>query len=183
MDLGELDAFDLMSQVKAGNHEAFAELVQRYQQSLLNFFCRMGAHREEAEDLTQETFLRLYAYHPRYHPSARFNTFLFTLARHVWADNVRKLKKWSRIGREPSLWPETDDKAAARVEARMDIQTALDSLPEKLRVVVVMSIYEGLRYQDIAEILDIPVGTVKSRVFIALKQLRGKLDANAEREP
>ncbi len=178
MDLKKTCDFDLMAMVKDGRQEAFVELIHRYQRSLLNFFRKMGADMNEAEDLTQETFLRLFGYRTRYRPLARFTTFLYTLARHAWADCLRKVQRSPQADRE--LYAESsvsDDRNDAYTDDHIDLQAALGQLSDKLRLVVVMSVYQGLRYNEISEALGIPEGTVKSRMHLAVKQLREILNA------
>ncbi len=162
----------------AGSTAALAELVRRHQNALLNFFLRMGAY-SNGEDLVQETFLRVFRYGRRYRPSARFRTFLYTLARHVWADYCRKQQRRERLG----FWLLAD--AAIRDEHpptpsprdRMDVRAALNALSPKLREVLVLSVYQGLRYREIAEVLGVPLGTVKSRMNLALENVRKMLNA------
>jgi len=179
MELQSVDDVLLMREVKAGKKEAFAALVRRHQQSLLNFFRRMGACMEDAEDMVQETFLRLFDYRMRYEPSAKFTTFLYTLARNTRADWLRKLQREERISVEfPIRNPELSFGLLEHREWRIDIQTALEELSPKLRVVVVMSVYQGLPYREIAEILEIPLGTVKSRMHLAVRQLREALSVH-----
>ena len=84
----ESDDFALMARVGEGCEGAFRQLVERHQRPLLNFFARMGAS-TTSEDLAQETFIRLWNYRTKYKPAAKFTTFLYTLARHVWLDVVR----------------------------------------------------------------------------------------------
>ncbi len=164
---------ELMRLVKAGRQEAFVALVHRHQQSLLNFFRRMGAYTDEAEDLAQEVFLRLFNYRSRYRPSAKFTTFLYTLARHARADMMRISRRWPEAGAEISSDSAvTDHEHVLQADTQIDMQSALDRLSEKLRMVVVLSIYQGFRYREIAEVLGIPLGTVKSRMYLALEQLR-----------
>lgn len=176
----EMGDADLMELVRAGRKEAFECLVRRHQQPLLNFFCRMGAY-TDAEDLVQETFVRLFGYRDRYRPSAKFTTFLYTIARHAWLDLLRKSKK--REALQERMRIEADpahDGGMGRARLSMDTQAALRRLPEKLRSVVVLSFYQGLRYEEIAGVLNIPAGTVKSRMFIALDRLKEMLDDEKE---
>lgn len=176
MELQKTDDIDLMALVGRGRKEAFVELVRRYQRPLLNFFRKMGADTSAAEDLVQETFLRLFNYRDRYEPKAKFTTFLYTLARHTRVDHLRKMQRSPRT--EGNL--ESVEKPAARAvntNEKLDLRTALGGLSEKLRSVVVMSVYQGLKYQEIGEILEIPVGTVKSRMHLAVRELKGLLDA------
>jgi RNA polymerase sigma factor (sigma-70 family) len=168
----ELLDHELMGKVRAGDQDAFAVLIRRHQSPLLNFFRRLGAN-NESEDLVQDVFLRVYRYRDRYVHNAKFTTFLYTLARHVWSDRWRKLQRILRIEeRAKQELPSATGGCAGQVRDAMDAQHALAQLPEKLRMVLVMSIYQGLRYDEIAAALAIPEGTVKSRVFIALKRLK-----------
>ena len=131
----------LMLGVAAGSERAFTELLRRHQNALLNFFARMGAS-HSCEDLVQETFIRLYRYRKRYRPSARFSTFLYHLARNVWADHGRKVIRIERLAedlqREVELTGQSSD---LRDGDRPDVQAALDRLSPKLRVVIVLNIY------------------------------------------
>jgi RNA polymerase sigma-70 factor (ECF subfamily) len=170
------DDFALMARLRAGDTSAFAALIHRHQAALVNFFRRMGAS-NEAEDVAQETFLRVWRYRARYRPTAKFTTFLFTLARHAWADHLRRAQKQERVtervGAETAPHDATAQEAARQ---RLDAQVALATLPEKLRLVVVMSLYQGLKYEEIATALDVPVGTVKSRMFLAMVRLKEVFD-------
>lgn len=168
-----------MQRVRAGDTTAFAVLIRRHQAAVVNFFRRHGAH-TEAEDVAQETFLRVWRYRLRYQPTARFTTFLFTVARHAWADHLRRMQKRERIAErvETELLPH-DATAQHTARRRLDAQAALNALPEKLRCVVVMSLYQGLKYEEIAAALDVPVGTVKSRMFLAMARLKEFFDVEA----
>jgi RNA polymerase sigma-70 factor, ECF subfamily len=167
----------LMLGVAAGSDEAFAALIRRHQGALLNFFGRMGAHLD-GDDLVQETFVRVFRYRARYRPTARFTTFLYVLARHVWADRCRKVMRRERL----TAWLSADASireeapAAARPGEDLDLQAALARLSPKLKETLVLNIYQGLRYQEIAEVLGVPLGTVKSRINLALNAMRSLLD-------
>ena len=166
----------LMRQTASGDTMAFATLVKRHQDPLLNFFRRLGVY-TDAEDLVQETFVRLFNYRDRYRPTAKLTTFLYTIARHVWIDGLRKVKRQEAFVEELKAdGPAGSDGGMRLAALRMDAQQALQQLPEKLRSVVVLSLYQGLRYEEIAGVLDIPVGTVKSRMFNALNQLKEIFD-------
>jgi RNA polymerase sigma-70 factor (ECF subfamily) len=166
----------LMSAARAGDMQAFSDLVQKHQRGLVNFFTRLGAS-SYAEDLAQETFIRLFKYRDRYTPSAKFTTFLYTLGRHAWCDTLRK---WQR--RDKGMLLLKAD-AATREEERNDprerraeeVRAAVERLPEKLRLVVVLGVYEGFDYETVGRIAGIPVGTVKSRMFLAMQRLRESL--------
>jgi len=167
---------DRMLQVAAGSQTAFADLVRTHQNSLLNFFVRMGAY-SGAEDMVQETFIRLYRYRDRYRPSARFTTFLYVLARHVWADQGRRA--WRKDRLETGLEDEAQIKDRHGADDRphhMDVEDALGRLSPKLKEVLVLNVYQGMKYQEIADVLRVPLGTVKSRINLAIQEMRKLLD-------
>jgi len=128
--------------------------------------------------LVQETFLRLFKYRRRYEPSAKFTTWLYRLARSALVDRIRrKTREFSDRGRFGEDAADPLDFSRI-VERKMDCQAALNTLSEKLKSVVVLNIYQGFTYREIAEILDIPTGTVKSRMFFALRKLKERFYDN-----
>jgi RNA polymerase sigma-70 factor (ECF subfamily) len=151
----------------------------------------MGARTHEAEDMAQETFLRLFDYRGRYEPSGKFGNFLFVLARHAWADAGRASSRTPRpAGDVVEAAPDCQRsrpraegagaQAAAgrhveRVDAKLDVERALEALSAKLREVVVLGVLQGMEYADVAEVLGIPVGTVKSRMHLAMRAMREAL--------
>lgn len=163
---------ELMRRLARDDTEALRTLVQRHQGLLMNFFVRSGAQ-SHAEDLVQETLVRLYRYRKKYRPIAKFTTFLHTLARHVWIDHLRRKHRWDRLltawGEEK---PDRDERSAGIAARRMDAEQLVAALSEEMRSVVVLVIYQGLAYQDAAEVLGVPVGTVKSRMFNALRRMK-----------
>ncbi|MFH1708938.1 MAG: sigma-70 family RNA polymerase sigma factor [Planctomycetota bacterium] len=160
---------DLMTALQSGDQDALAVLIRRYQPGLVNFFRRMGASIVATEDLVQETFLRLFRYREKYRPTGRFVGLLFVMARHALADAQRASMRDERNIRERAAT--TDMAAFDRTAVRMDMQEALAGLSEKLRIVVVLNAYQGMKLQEIADVLDIPVGTVKSRLHLAMNRL------------
>jgi RNA polymerase sigma-70 factor (ECF subfamily) len=161
------DDIQLMALVKDGNLDAFRRIMERHQNSLLNFFRRLGADIYRAEDCVQETFIKLYNYRSKYKATAKFTTFLYTLARHSWADSCRKEKRLYQS--DESIESEESIKS---LDCKLDIEMALGKLSDKLRETVILSVYQGLNYQEIAEVLEIPLGTVKSRMSAAFEELR-----------
>jgi RNA polymerase sigma factor (sigma-70 family) len=165
----------LMQEAVRGSEEAFSTLVRKHQRSLVNFFARMGAQLDR-EDLAQETFLRLFRFRASYRPSAQFSTFLYHVARNVWADRGRKVLRFERTANayeKESRFAQSS--AKAQRGDSLDIEAALDRLSSKHREVIVLNIYQGLRYQEVADILRIPLGTVKSRINHALAALKEML--------
>ncbi len=166
------DDIALMERIRGGDERAFALLVERYQRPLLNFFARMGASNHD-DDLAQETFVRLWKYRMKYQPTAKFTTFLYTLARHAWLDHARRQGRFAGFfARYAEEVPTSTDGGLRALRKDMDIQTALDALPLRQREVLVLAVHQGQTYEEIARELSIPVGTVKSRVFNALASLQ-----------
>ncbi len=165
----------LMELSARGDSSAFAGIILRYQGALLNFFRRMGADTGDAEDLAQETLIRLYEYRDRYRPISSFPAFLFTIARHARADMLRKAFRSRASGMEEPDECQEDPAVVSSSDDCMDVEYALSRLSEKLKETVVMVIYGGLTYPEAAEALQIPVGTVKSRMFFAFEKLRDLL--------
>jgi RNA polymerase sigma-70 factor (ECF subfamily) len=173
----------LMAATREGDMQAFAQLVRRHQRGLVNFFVRMGAS-SDAEDLAQETFVRLYKYRDRYTPSARFTTFLFTLGRHAWCDTLRQWQRrdkgLTRLRSETAI--REDERHEAKNGRAEAVRAAVERLPDKLRLVMVLSVYEGFDYETIGQMAGIPVGTVKSRVFLAMQRLKEWLNHDPARD-
>ncbi len=168
--------YALMAEVKQGRQEAFREIVERHQQGLVNFFRKMGIA-NDAEDLVQDTFVRLYKYRDRYEPKARFTTFLYMMARQVRMDYLRKVKRRNALADEMKNEAEREEEEARLdgTDRLPDVDALLGSLSEDMREVVVMSVYKGMKYAEISEVTGVPVGTIKSRVFTAMRKMRGIL--------
>ena len=149
--------------------------ARKLEQNLLNFFWRQGVSYGEGEDLVQETYIRLWEYRDRYRPTAKLSTFLFMIARQVWIDALRRRTRREireeRWGRER---PETVEPPSPWVKE--DVRWAVSRLSEPLREVIELGVFQDLPYAEVAEILSIPVGTVKSRMSNALKKLKEIFD-------
>lgn len=149
--------------------------AKKFEKNLLNFFWRQGVSSDEGEDLVQETFLRLWKYRADYRPTAKLSTFLFLIARQVRLDALRRA---TRKERREKLWgegrPVQVDVPPAGV--REDVRWAVAQLSDPLRETVELAVFQDLPYAEVAEILGIPVGTVKSRMSNALKKLKEIFD-------
>lgn len=157
--------------------EELLAAAKKFERNLLNFFGRQGVSSSEAEDLVQETYLRLWNYRDRYVPTAKLSTFLFVLARQVRLDALRRqTRREAREERWGKEAPQVAASAAAQSDARADVRWALAKLSEPLRDVIELGVFQDLPYAEIAEILEIPVGTVKSRMSNALKKLKEIFD-------
>jgi len=148
--------------------------AKKFEKNLLNFFWRQGVSYFDGEDLVQETYLRLWNYRRAYRPEAKLSTFLFLLARQVRIDALRRQTR--REGREEAWGREQPETAEPAIPVREDVRWALAQLSEPLRDVVELGVFQDLPYAEISQILDIPVGTVKSRMSNALKKLKEVFD-------
>ena len=154
--------------------EILAE-ARKLEKNLLNFFWRQGVSYSEGEDLLQETYLRLWNYRDQYRETAaKFSTFAFTVARQVRIDALRRMTRRER--REESWQAERPVSQDAERMEREDVLWAVSRLSEPLREVVELGVFQDLPYAQISEILEIPVGTVKSRMSNALKKLKEDLE-------
>ena len=144
--------------------------ARKFERNLLNFFWRQGVSISEGEDLVQETYLRLWNYRREYKPTAKLSTFLFLIARQVRIDALRRQTR--REIREERWGKEQPDTQQPDSYAIDDVHWAVSRLSEPLREVVELGVFQDLPYAEVAEILSIPVGTVKSRMSNALKKLK-----------
>jgi RNA polymerase sigma-70 factor, ECF subfamily len=174
----------------------FDELVQQYKNRIFSYVARMTNDSPDAEDLTQEVFIRAYQSLGRFRHQAAPDTWLYRIATNLVIDRFRRQKKAPRWvpflkGEEdedevleiPSTSREGDPAAAVQLEElQWQVQRAIQSLPPKLRSVVVLYDLEGLSYEAVSEAVGCPVGTVKSRLFNARAALRRKLSPYLEAE-
>lgn len=164
----------LMVAAAGGDDRAFNELVVRHQKNLLNYFARLSVY-NDVEDLVQQTFIRIYRYRDRYSPKAKFTTFMYLVARQVRVDEIRRRVSLQRLRDRLKAQSEIDGPYVMDNQPGIlsdDLQAALAKLSEAHREVVVLGMLQEVPYPEIAEILNIPVGTVKSRMHHALRQLR-----------
>lgn len=149
--------------------------ARKSEKMLLNFFVRHGVSPSEGEDLVQETYLRLWNYRGAYRKTAKLSTFLFLIARQVRIDALRRQMR--REAREESWMADRADVEPPKTYGRReDVLWAVSQLTEPLREVVELGVFRDLPYADVAGILGIPVGTVKSRMSNALKRLKEIFD-------
>ena len=155
--------------------ETLIQDARKFEKSLLNFFWRQGVSPSESEDLVQETYLRLWRHRGDYRPTAKLSTFLFLMARQVRIDALRRqTRRERREDKWASEQPVVTD--AGGLGVREDVRWALARLSEPLREVVELGVLQDLPYAEVAEVLKIPVGTVKSRMHNALKELKKVFD-------
>ena len=169
---------ELMRLSADGSELAFSELVRRYQDVLLNFFLRSAVSFVDGQDLAQRTFLRLWRYRKKYRADgAKFTTFLFMLARQESIDFFRAETR--RRAQEEAIERAAADMApaagAAGPESGDAVRQAMGRLTPVLREVVELVVFQDMPYADAGKVLGVPLGTVKSRMFNALKKLKEHL--------
>jgi RNA polymerase sigma-70 factor (ECF subfamily) len=182
---GELSDAEILAEVAAGDIDAYGKIVGRYRGRLYNFVFRFVSDRETAEDIVQETFLRAFRKRKEYRAIANFSTWLFTIAGNLAKSELRRRKRWrffslhrdddSETGIELPDETYRPDKVVESSLADDQIHEAIAALPENYRQVILLRDVEGMAYQEIAEIVDCPVGTVKSRVNRARLKLQQRL--------
>ncbi|HMS18468.1 MAG TPA: sigma-70 family RNA polymerase sigma factor [Planctomycetota bacterium] len=176
LDRSAQEHWALMAKISRGCEDSYRILVREFQGPLLNLFRRLGAQEVEAEDALQETFARLHSFRDRATPTGSFRTLLFTMARRAWIDLVRRRQRRTRLGTGGS--EQLDRVASTPVMDpgdRLDLEEAMNTLPVGHRLVLVLSVHFGMGYEEVARIMEIPEGTVKSRVFHAIRKLRTRL--------
>ncbi len=181
---GSHDDRFLIEQCRAGKTESFGTLVRQYQDRIYPTLLRLCGCAEDAQDLLQDTFLRAYEKLDRFHGDSSFYTWLYRIAVNLALSDRRKRRVPGRLA--PAAGGEALDPAGdsaesdpslplQRAERDASIQRALNGLAAEFRSVVVLKDLDGLRYEEIAEVLGIPVGTVRSRLHRARAELRERL--------
>ena len=166
---------------------AFAQLVRRWEAPIQRLCTRMLGDVQKGEDLAQDTFVRVFAKRKAYQPKGRFSTFLWRVALNLCYDELRKVKRRpeSPLDEDPEqigdplppfqrVTPSPDSVLVQQEQCEL-VRQAVSGLPETYRSVVILRHYENLKFREIAEVLGIPEGTVKSRMAEALTQLERTL--------
>ena len=180
----------LMLQVRGGSGPAFEELVLRYQNRLLTILEHLVGNREQAEDLAQETFLRVFRARERYEPGAKFSTWLFTIANNVASNALRSRSRRKEVGvpegnssESGALQLDQMAKAASglqptrnldKLEQAEMVRHAVAALSERQRMALLLAKFEGMSYQDIADSMGLSVQAIKSllsRARVNLKEI------------
>lgn len=169
----------LLTRVVEGDHDAFNQIMQNHEDRVFSVCLRIMGNREHALDATQETFLTAFRKAGQFKGESALGTWLYRIAVNTCYDLHRKQKR-RRADPMPEHHDPVDPSAEEAVEAaalRPEIRRALATLPVEFRTAVVLSDLEGMALQDVAEVLGVPVGTVKSRVFRGRRLLAAELRA------
>lgn len=189
---------ELLQRHLSGDEKAFELLVHRYRRELYNFLGRFTGDRTLAEDIFQETFLQLHLSAAAFDPTRRLRPWLFTIAANKARDAMRKRARkqaapldavisasqqgeTSYIDLMPSNIPQPDE-SILNFETRQAVQNIVGQMPENLRTVLLLNYFHEFPYKDIADMLGVPLGTVKSRLHAAIKHFAKQWKAVADRE-
>jgi RNA polymerase sigma-70 factor (ECF subfamily) len=168
----------LIAATLTGRGEAFGELVTRYERAVYHLAVRTLHDRTEAEDATQEAFFKAYRALSSFRPGAKFSTWIFTICYRGCCDRLAKRKRLSDDElpdrADPSAGPAV---LAERSDEAERLRAAIDALPDKYRAVITLYHLQGRQYEEIATVLNLPLGTVKTHLFRAKEHLRKVLTA------
>ena len=183
---------DLVTRWKAGDQSAFESLIRRHEGRVFGLLMRMLGNREDAEDVAQETFISLHRHGHRFRHDARFSTFVYRVAANAALNRrrtlgrknarIRKLQTRQAAGDDLPTTPRDPESATFGKQVQVRVQDALLQLPPDLRAATVLYDIEGLSYREIAAVLEIPEGTVKSRIHRARSALRDRLKSLVSNE-
>ena len=169
----EVEDRDLIAKARRGHVDAYNVLVSRWEKRVFNYLLRLVGNREDALDLSQDAFLKAYQNLKKLDDPAKFSGWLFRIAHNEAYSLLRKARPEGEMGMEP---------ATAELSSRMfpmelslAVQSALKKLSDDHREAVLLKVYQGFKFEEMAEILDCPVSTVKSRLYTALDLLKETL--------
>jgi len=181
----EQDDVLLVTASKRGDQDAFAQLVQRHQRRVFNLIFRMLQDYEEASEITQETFLAAWQALPSFRGDARFSTWLYRIAYNSALKQIEQRKRDRQL--QTAMQAEqmlADAGNEGRIETELElharqefIRENLATLPAKYRIVLVLRHIQDLTYEEMAEILTVPIGTIKTHLFRARNLLKERLEA------
>ena len=176
---------ELILRFQKGDEQSYIELVNRYRDRLINFIYRFVNDIESAEDIVQDALLKVYTHKHYYKNIAKFSTWLYTIAANLAKTELRK-KKTRKVTNLSQMGPEdkdyeltsnepATDKATQNEYLEKRIQIAVNKLPLHFKTVTILREIQELSYEEISKIVDVPLGTVKSRIIRARLQLQKEL--------
>lgn len=188
---------ELLRRHLAGDQEAFAALVRRYEKELYNFLARFTGDRALADDLFQETFLQLHVSAGTFDQTRQLKPWLFTIAANKARDALRRRSRHQAAPLDATVPGTADERTSyadlmpsnipapeesvLNLEDRRAVESIVNEMPEHLRTVLVLSYFSDLPYKEIAEVLDVPLGTVKSRLHAAVRDFGVRWKAIADK--
>ncbi|MFH0945472.1 MAG: sigma-70 family RNA polymerase sigma factor [Planctomycetota bacterium] len=193
---------ELLIRLREGDESAFDRIVERYERRLIGYFFSFSGDRHLSEDCAQEVFIRLYRARESYSPDAALATFLFRIAKNYWIDvyRSRKVRPEERalddraeesdaepagpsLGKRLAAEDEQPGERLSHEEDLAQLQVAMAQLPQIQQSVLALAGGQGMKYEQVAEVLGIPIGTVKSRVHAAVQNLRRLMGSGESEAP
>ena len=175
---------DLVALALRGDPGAFASLVERYDRAVYHLAYRTLHDVEEARDVAQEAFFKAFRSLRTFKPGAKFSTWIFAITYHACCDRLNRSKRYTgqELPERADATPGPEQQVIALDETQR-LRTAIDCLPEKYRAVITLYHLQGRQYEEIAQVLGLPMGTVKTHLFRAKEQLRRLLCGMEVTEP
>lgn len=183
----------LLERSKAGDVDAFEKLIEIYQKKIFNLAYRIVGNYDDASDLAQEALIRIFKSIANFKEQSSFSTWVYRITTNVCLDEIRKKKNRRVLSLDEEIHVEDGemkrqimsddplpDEVAEREELRSIVSRAIDSLPEEQRVMITLRDIQGLSYEEIAEVLNCPGGTVKSRINRSRQALKNVLMSKRE---
>ena len=170
----EVEDRDLIAKARKGDVEAYNLLVSRWEKRVFNYLLRLVANREDALDVSQETFLKAYQNLPKLDDPQKFAGWLFRIAHNEAFSLLRRRRPEVELAGEPRPAASHSPRLLP-MELSLAVETALGRLNEDQREAVLLKVYQGFKFDEMAAILDCPVSTVKSRLYTALELLKATL--------
>lgn len=163
----------LMSLVKAGQLDYLNELFSRYSKRIYNYFLKSTLERADSDDLTQDLFIRVMKYRNSYKEGHSFQFWIFQIARNMVKDHFRKMKIHKDQFNPVEVMPEVeDDNGNGELERERKLHLAMKSLPDEKRELLVLSKFQGMKYEQIATMRETSVSNIKVQVHRTIKELR-----------
>jgi len=175
-----MDDKELMEQVKTGDEEAFAQIVSVYKNRVVNFLWQLMGNYEKAVEISQETFMRVYFKADKYQPIAPLSSWIYTIASNLAKTELKKSRRLPQVPLEAVENFLAEGSTVSHDSARKDmikkVRQAIDALPPRYRIPVVLKDIEGFSQEEIAQMMKRPIGTIKARISRGRSQLKRELE-------
>lgn len=182
-----MDDFERIERVKQGDESAFREIVEKHREAIFNLCVRYLGSPEDAEEIAQDVFIKLYRHIPKYEPRAKLSTLLYRMAVNLSLNRIRdrKRRRWISLDRFPETSVQDGSRdiqdqpqqLLERKERQTAVRQAVDALPPNQRMAVILKRFQGLSYAEIADVMSCSVSAVESRLHRAKQTLRKKLSS------
>jgi RNA polymerase sigma-70 factor, ECF subfamily len=179
--MADLEESELIARCRQGDEQAFRELVERYKNLVFGVIARSNVEPSRVEDLAQEVFLKIHRGLPYFRGEARLATWIFRIVLNMLSQESETRRASREVALNPdrpSHEPRSYDRAASDLELRDRLEKAMAKLPPNYRLLIAAHYLQDVKYEDLADALDMPVGTVKTHLHRAKKQLRDLLETD-----